>query len=33
MQKKKILSLALAAAAIIGSTGLVGCGKKNTGPV
>lgn len=33
MQKKKILSLTLAAAAIIGSTGLVGCGKKNTGPV
>lgn len=33
MQKKKILSLALATAAIIGSTGLVGCGKKNTGPV
>ncbi len=33
MQKKKILSLALAAAAILGSTGLVGCGKKDTGPV
>lgn len=33
MQKKKALSLALAAAAILGSTGLVGCGKKDTGPV
>lgn len=33
MQKKKALSLALAAAAILGSTGLAGCGKKDTGPV
>lgn len=33
MQKKKALSLVLAAAAIIGSTGLAGCAKKDTGPV
>ena len=33
MQKKKALSLVLAAAAIVGSTGLAGCGKKDTGPV
>ncbi len=33
MQKKKVLSLALAAASIVSSVGLAGCAKKNTAPV
>lgn len=33
MKTKKALSLLLAAAAVFGSAGLAGCGKKDTGPV